>query len=121
MFPAVNEVYRRHFPENPPARILIDVPAWNGGFDIEVDCIAAAYSAAGMNAKEPESALQASGRCAESTTQLSKQKTVLAIGAVRLGELLPASAGLVRRVEVRSPQWPKRVSGLFEITRRTAA
>jgi 2-iminobutanoate/2-iminopropanoate deaminase len=46
----VNTVYRRYFPENPPARIfinvpelmfLINVPAWNGGFDIEVDCIAA--------------------------------------------------------------------------------
>lgn len=41
MFPAVNEVYRRFFPENPPARIFINVPAWSGGFDIEVDCIAA--------------------------------------------------------------------------------
>ena len=41
MFPAVNEVYRRYFPENPPARIFINVPAWNGGFDIEVDSIAA--------------------------------------------------------------------------------
>ena len=41
MFPAVNEVYWRYFPENPPARIFINVPAWNGGFDIEVDCIAA--------------------------------------------------------------------------------
>jgi len=26
---------------NPPARIFINVPAWNGGFDIEMDCIAA--------------------------------------------------------------------------------
>jgi 2-iminobutanoate/2-iminopropanoate deaminase len=41
MFAAVNEVYRRYFPEDPPARIFINVPAWNGGFDIEVDCIAA--------------------------------------------------------------------------------
>jgi 2-iminobutanoate/2-iminopropanoate deaminase len=41
MFPAVNEVYRRYFPKDPPARIFINVPAWNGGFDIEVDCIAA--------------------------------------------------------------------------------
>jgi 2-iminobutanoate/2-iminopropanoate deaminase len=40
MFPAVNEVYRRFFPSDPPARIFINVPAWNGGFDIEVDCIA---------------------------------------------------------------------------------
>jgi 2-iminobutanoate/2-iminopropanoate deaminase len=41
MFPAVNEVYRRFFPADPPARIFINVPAWNGGFDIEVDCVAA--------------------------------------------------------------------------------
>jgi 2-iminobutanoate/2-iminopropanoate deaminase len=41
MFPAVNEVYRRYFPKDPPARIFINVPAWNGGCDIEVDCIAA--------------------------------------------------------------------------------
>lgn len=42
MFPAVNEVYRRFFPKDYPARIFINVPAWSGGFDIEVDCIAAA-------------------------------------------------------------------------------
>ena len=41
MFPAVNEIYRQFFPKDPPARIFINVPAWNGGFDIEVDCIAA--------------------------------------------------------------------------------
>jgi 2-iminobutanoate/2-iminopropanoate deaminase len=42
MFPEVNEVYRRYFPKDYPARIFINVPAWNGGFDIEIDCIAAA-------------------------------------------------------------------------------
>jgi 2-iminobutanoate/2-iminopropanoate deaminase len=41
MFPAVNEVYWKFFPKDPPARIFVNVPAWNGGFDIEVDCIAA--------------------------------------------------------------------------------
>jgi 2-iminobutanoate/2-iminopropanoate deaminase len=41
MFPVVNEVYQRFFPRDYPARIFINVPAWNGGFDIEVDCIAA--------------------------------------------------------------------------------
>ena len=41
MFPAVNKVYRRYFRKDPPARIFVNVPAWNGGFDIEVDCIAA--------------------------------------------------------------------------------
>lgn len=39
-FPAVNEVYARFFPENPPSRIFINVPAWPGPFDIEIDCIA---------------------------------------------------------------------------------
>jgi hypothetical protein len=29
------------FPNYLPARNFIDVPAWNGGFDIEVDWIAA--------------------------------------------------------------------------------
>src|ERR1700730_18640751 len=41
IFPSFKEVYRRYFPENRPARIFINVPAWYGGFDIEVDCIAA--------------------------------------------------------------------------------
>ena len=41
MFPKVNEVYKRYFPSEFPARIFVNVPAWNGGFDIEVDCIAA--------------------------------------------------------------------------------
>jgi 2-iminobutanoate/2-iminopropanoate deaminase len=41
LFGQVNEVYRRYFPVDPPARIFISVPAWNGGFDIEIDCIAA--------------------------------------------------------------------------------
>jgi 2-iminobutanoate/2-iminopropanoate deaminase len=39
-FPAVNEVYARFFPENPPSRIFINVPAWPGPFDIEIDCVA---------------------------------------------------------------------------------
>src|SRR6202012_2021298 len=41
MFPAVNEVYGRYFPKDWPARIFVNVPAWNGGFNIEVDCIVA--------------------------------------------------------------------------------
>jgi 2-iminobutanoate/2-iminopropanoate deaminase len=40
-FAAVNEVYVRYFPKDPPARIFINVPAWAGDFDIEVDCVAA--------------------------------------------------------------------------------
>jgi 2-iminobutanoate/2-iminopropanoate deaminase len=40
-FAAVNEVYKRYFPDNPPARIFVAVPAWPGHFDIEIDCVAA--------------------------------------------------------------------------------
>jgi 2-iminobutanoate/2-iminopropanoate deaminase len=40
-FAAVNEVYARFFGPNPPARIFINVPAWPGHFDIEIDCVAA--------------------------------------------------------------------------------
>ena len=40
-FAVVNEIYARFFPKNPPARIFINVPAWPGHFDIEIDCIAA--------------------------------------------------------------------------------
>jgi 2-iminobutanoate/2-iminopropanoate deaminase len=40
-FAAVNGVYTRFFPKDPPARIFVNVPAWPGHFDIEIDCIAA--------------------------------------------------------------------------------
>ena len=40
-FAAVNTVYVRFFPKDPPARIFISVPAWPGPFDIEIDCVAA--------------------------------------------------------------------------------
>lgn len=40
-FAAVNEIYTRFFGPNPPARIFINVPAWPGHFDIEIDCVAA--------------------------------------------------------------------------------
>jgi 2-iminobutanoate/2-iminopropanoate deaminase len=40
-FAAVNAVYARYFPVDPPARIFVAVPAWPGTFDIEIDCIAA--------------------------------------------------------------------------------
>jgi len=39
-FPIVNAVYAKYFPQNPPARVFINVPAWPGPFDIEIDCIA---------------------------------------------------------------------------------
>jgi 2-iminobutanoate/2-iminopropanoate deaminase len=40
-FAAVNAIYARYFPKDPPARIFVCVPAWPGRFDIEIDCIAA--------------------------------------------------------------------------------
>ncbi|MFL9906523.1 RidA family protein [Paraburkholderia sp. RL17-337-BIB-A] len=40
-FATVNAVYQRYFPVDPPARIFVNVPAWPGRFDIEIDCIAA--------------------------------------------------------------------------------
>lgn len=40
-FDAVNEIYKRFFPTNPPARIFVAVAAWPGHFDIEIDCVAA--------------------------------------------------------------------------------
>ena len=41
-FAAVNAIYARYFPKDPPARIFVNVPAWPGHFDIEFDCVAAA-------------------------------------------------------------------------------
>jgi len=40
-FAEVNAIYARYFPVDPPARTFINVPAWPGKFDIEIDCIAA--------------------------------------------------------------------------------
>jgi 2-iminobutanoate/2-iminopropanoate deaminase len=39
-FAAVNAVYARYFPRNPPARVFVCVAAWPGAFDIEIDCVA---------------------------------------------------------------------------------
>jgi 2-iminobutanoate/2-iminopropanoate deaminase len=41
LVPVINDVYRRFFPVEPPARKLIFVSRWHGPFDVEVDCIAA--------------------------------------------------------------------------------
>ena len=41
-FAAVNAIYARYFPTNPPARMFVCVVAWPGHFDIEIDCVAAA-------------------------------------------------------------------------------
>jgi len=39
-FAAVNAIYARYFPNDPPARIFVCVPEWTGPFDIEIDCVA---------------------------------------------------------------------------------
>jgi 2-iminobutanoate/2-iminopropanoate deaminase len=39
-FATVNSIYVRYFPTEPPARIFVNVPAWPGKFDIEIDCVA---------------------------------------------------------------------------------
>lgn len=39
-FAAVNAVYKRYFPVDPPARI-VNVLAWPGHFDVEIDWVAA--------------------------------------------------------------------------------
>jgi 2-iminobutanoate/2-iminopropanoate deaminase len=41
-FAAINAIYARYFPSDPPARIFICVPEWPGPFDIEIDCVAMA-------------------------------------------------------------------------------
>ena len=40
-FAAVNAIYSRYFPKDPPARTFVNVPAWPFRFDIEIDCVAA--------------------------------------------------------------------------------
>ena len=39
-FASVNAVYARYFPSEPPARSFICVSAWQGPFDVEIDCVA---------------------------------------------------------------------------------
>ncbi|CAN7648088.1 RidA family protein [Mesorhizobium caraganae] len=39
---AINRVYARHFPENPPSRTFVPVASWPMEFDIEIECLAVA-------------------------------------------------------------------------------
>lgn len=41
-FGAINAVYARYFPKDPPARSFVCVLPWHGPFDVEIDCIARA-------------------------------------------------------------------------------
>lgn len=40
-YKAINRVYVRHFPKDPPARTFVPVAAWPMEFDLEIECIAA--------------------------------------------------------------------------------
>ncbi|PWJ94389.1 reactive intermediate/imine deaminase [Mesorhizobium loti] len=39
---AINRVYAKHFPENPPSRTFVPVASWPMEFDIEIECVATA-------------------------------------------------------------------------------
>ena len=39
-YSAINEVYARYFPKDPPARTFVPVSGWFLPFDIEIECIA---------------------------------------------------------------------------------
>jgi len=41
-FDAVNAIYARYFPQDPPARTFVAVGSWPWEFDIEIECIALA-------------------------------------------------------------------------------
>ncbi|MFY9761690.1 MAG: RidA family protein [Xanthobacteraceae bacterium] len=41
-FAAINAVYARYFPRDPPARGFVCVLPWHGPFDVEIDCVALA-------------------------------------------------------------------------------
>jgi len=41
-FDSVNEVYRRYFPNDPPAQTFVTVQSWPREFDIEIEAIAIA-------------------------------------------------------------------------------
>ena len=41
-FDIVNDIYRRYFPHDPPARTFVTVGSWPWPFDIEIECIAIA-------------------------------------------------------------------------------
>lgn len=39
-YDAINAVYSRYFPVDPPSRTFVTVGSWFGGFDIEIEAIA---------------------------------------------------------------------------------
>ena len=41
-FARINDIYRKYFPKDPPARTFVTVGSWPMEFDIEIECIAVA-------------------------------------------------------------------------------
>ena len=41
-YSAINRVYARHFPDNPPARTFVPVASWPMEFDLEIEAVALA-------------------------------------------------------------------------------
>ena len=41
-FNVINEIYRRYFPDKPPARTFVAMSSWPMEFDIEIECVALA-------------------------------------------------------------------------------
>ena len=41
-YSAINRVYARFFPENPPSRTFVPVASWPMEFDLEIECVALA-------------------------------------------------------------------------------
>jgi 2-iminobutanoate/2-iminopropanoate deaminase len=41
-FKVINDIYRRHFPSQPPARTFCAMASWPMEFDIEIECVALA-------------------------------------------------------------------------------
>lgn len=41
-YSAINRIYARFFPENPPSRTFVPVASWPMEFDIEIECVAVA-------------------------------------------------------------------------------
>lgn len=39
-FNVINEIYRRYFPDQPPARTFVAMSSWPMEFDVEIECIA---------------------------------------------------------------------------------
>lgn len=39
-FGTINEIYKKYFPKNPPARTFVPVAGWPMEFDIEIECVA---------------------------------------------------------------------------------